>query len=202
MLRLLSVLVVALTLAACGGTPVTETPEPLGDFRLGFNIVQTGGMEKGPFSRELPDETIRLAVRDAVEARLGRYDGDGLYDIGIAIGGYVLAQPGLPVVYTPKSAIVLEVNVYENATQTRLNPETKRIIAMEEAKNYTPLIGSGLVRDGNAQLQSLSRSAAVQIENWLRSNPGWFTPRPGRTRAEISRDELRQRGEAAIRKGN
>ncbi|MBJ3763577.1 hypothetical protein ILP92_12545 [Maribius pontilimi] len=187
-----------LLLTACVADDATGTRPELGDFRLGYNIVQARDVEKGPFSRDATPAELTGALQAAIEQRLGRYDGDGLYHLGIAIGGYVLAQPGLPVVYTPKSALIFEVNIYDNATQARLNDKPKRITAFEGLQNTAPLIGSGLARGKDEQLQNLVTEGARALENWLRQNPDWFTPKPGSPRIDFDRSALNARGAAAI----
>ena len=121
-------------------------------------------------------------MQNAVAKRLRRYDGDGLYHLGIVIGGIVLAQPGVPVVYAPQSVMILDVTVFDNRTRQKLNDKPERIFAGEGLKNAVPFIGSGYVRSAEAQLENLSASAARQIEDWLRQNPDWFKPRPGQVR--------------------
>ena len=198
MTRMILVLTALLILGACATQDTAGARPELGDFRMGYNIVQARDVEKGPFSRDASRNELTSALRGAVGQRLGRYDGDGLYHIGIAIGGYVLAQPGLPVIYTPKSALIFEVNIYDNATQARLNDEPKRITAFEGLQNTAPIIGSGIARDKDAQLQNLVTEAARAVENWLRRNPDWFTPKPGQPRVAFDRARLDAEGAAAI----
>ena len=170
------------TLAACAGDPLTETPEPIGDFRLGHAIAVVEDTTKGPFSREVDPQMLKAELEQAVRARLGRYDGDGLYHLGMAVAGYVLAQPGIPVVYTPKSVLIVDVTVFDNATREKLTPEPKRITAFEGLEKTVPILGSGLTRSAEDQLKNLVTQAAVQIENWLRENPDLFVPEPGAVR--------------------
>ena len=198
MTRRLAVLGLALTLSACVSTDESG-PKDLGDFRLGYNIVQARTVKQGPFSREVSDEQITSALREAVGARLNRYDGDGLYHIGISVGGFVLAQPGIPLIYTPKSVLIFEVNVYDNATGQRLNDEPKQITAFEGIENVAPIVGSGIVRGAEDQLANLVASGAIQVERWLAENSEWFTPEPGQRRVQIDRAQLDARAEAAIR---
>lgn len=187
-----------LLLAACAAPQMDEVPEPLGDFRLGYNIVQANDAVKGPFSRDASEAELTTALGEAVEARLGRYDGDGLYHVGIAVGAYVLAQPGLPVVYTPKSVLMFDVNVYDNATERRLNDKPHRITAFEGLHNVTPVVGSGIVRGKEAQLENLAAEGARALEAWLRENPEWFTSEPGARRVDIDRATLRRRASEAV----
>lgn len=178
----LRTLALILLLGACAGQPLHERPEPIGDFRLGYAIAKVDRPEQGPFSRVVSDEQIKVEVEEHVRARLGRYDGDGLYHIGMAVGGYVLAQPGVPLVFSPKSIMIVDVTVFDNATRQKLNPEPFRITAWEGLENTVPIIGSGLARNAEKQLANLSEQVAVQLENWLREHPEWFVSEPGQTR--------------------
>lgn len=180
-------LIAVLTLAACGEQEdLTLAPEPLGQFRLGHNIAIADNVVKGPFSRDFTPDQLEASVQNAVAKRLRRYDGDGLYHLGIVIGGVVLAQPGIPVVYAPRSVMLADVTVFDNTTQQKLNEEPKRITAGEGFRNSVPILGSGYVRSPEAQLENLSASLAKAIEDWLRDNPEWFAPRPGQVRLEYN----------------
>jgi hypothetical protein len=172
--------------------------EPLGDFRLGHNIVIADNVQEGPFSRDLVEEEIEVAMQDAIEQRLGRFDGDGLYHIGVYIGAAVLALPGVPLIYTPQSNFVMEVNVFDNSTRQRLNEEPHRIVVGEGFENTVPVLGSGLTRTRQEQIANISANAARQIEAWLRENDEWFTPKPGQVRVPFG-DEERSATEDAAR---
>lgn len=170
-------------LTACAAEEdLTLAPEPLGQFRLGHNIAIADNVTKGPFSREFTSDQLEASIQKAVAARLRRYDGDGLYHLGIVVGGVVLAQPGIPVVYAPRSAMIVDVTVFDNATQKKLNEEPFRIIAGEGLRNSVPLLGSGYVRSAEVQLDNLSAQVATAIEDWLRDNPEWFAPVEGQVR--------------------
>lgn len=161
---------------------LSTAPKPLGQFRLGHNIAIADDVTRGPFSRNMTETQIEASVQNAVAARLRRYDGDGLYHLGIVVGGLVLAQPGIPVVYAPQSVMIADVTVFDNTTQKKLNPRPKRFTVGEGLKNAVPILGSGYVRSADEQLQNLSAALARAIEDWLRDNPDWFTPRPGQVR--------------------
>ncbi|NNE87631.1 MAG: hypothetical protein HKN27_06110 [Silicimonas sp.] len=172
-----------LFIAACTTEEdLSQPPAPLGQFRLGHNIAIADNTTRGPFSRDFSEMQIETAVQNAVAKRLRRYDGDGLYHMGIVVGGLVLAQPGIPVVYAPSSVMIVDVTVFDNTTQRRLNAEPERLTVGEGISNAVPLLGSGLVRDADQQLENLSNALARAIEDWLKDNPEWFTPRPGQQR--------------------
>lgn len=176
----------ALTILALGACAAEEDltlpPEPLGQFRLGHNIGIADNVTKGPFSREFTEDQLEASVQNAVAERLRRYDGDGLYHLGIVIGGVVLAQPGIPVVYAPRSAMIVDVTVFDNDTRKKLNDEPFRIVAGEGLQNAAPILGSGYVRSAEEQLDNVSREVAKAIEEWLKDNPDWFAPREGQVR--------------------
>ena len=73
-------------------------------------------LTKGPVSRDATPEEWKEAVRAAFEPRFKRYDGGKFYHLGVIVEGYVLAQPGIPVVLAPKSALIFSVTVIEDAT--------------------------------------------------------------------------------------
>lgn len=172
-----------LILAACSAEEdLSLPPEPLGQFRLGHNIAIADNVQRGPFSRDFTESQLESSVQNAVAKRLRRYDGDGLYHLGIVVGGIVLAKPGIPIVYAPQSVMILDVNVFDNATQERLNEEPERITVGEGLRNAVPVFGSGYVRSPEEQLENLSFAAAREIEEWLRDNPEWFAPIPGQVR--------------------
>jgi len=184
MIRSVLIFVACIGLMSCA-TPnedLTKAPKPLGEFRLGHNIAIADNVTLGPFSRQLSETKLEASVQNAVAKRLRRYDGDGLYHLGIVVGGLVLAQPGIPVVYAPQSVMIVDVTVFDNSTQEKLNAKPKRITSGEGLRNAVPFLGSGYVRSADEQLANLSESVALGIERWLKDNPEWFEPKPGQIR--------------------
>lgn len=179
---LIASLLVGLVACAPQAEDLSVPPEPLGQFRLGHNIAIADKTARGPLSRDFSEAQIETAVQNAVAKRLRRYDGDGLYHLGIVVGGLILAKPGIPVVYAPSSVMIVDVTVFDNTTQKKLNEEPHRLTVGEGFSNAVPLLGSGFVRDAEQQLENLSTSLAGQIEDWLKDNPEWFAPRPGQQR--------------------
>lgn len=175
-------------LAACGAPPeVPQEVEPMGDFRLGYNIVLANDVQQAPVSRPATEEELTDAVRAAMEERLGRYDGDGLYHVGLRIEGYSLGRAGIPILFSPRSALIIAMNVWDDATQTRLTEEPVRITAFEGPMG--PLAGSGLIKTKEAQLEALAYDAAKEVEDYLRTREDeWFAPKEGRERIEFVRD--------------
>ena len=184
----LSALALALSVGCAAKDPDEEPFQPMGDFRLGFNIVSANEVTQGPFSRDATEEELAATVREDLEKRLARYNGDGLYHVGARIEGYVLAQTGIPLVATPRSIMVLAVQVWDDATQEKLTETPARIIAFEGIDSGPPLVGSGLLKSRETQLANLSRNAAYQIEQLLRRNEEtWFGPKEARTRIPFDR---------------
>lgn len=187
-LRALAASAALLALAACSNRADLNQPaEPIGDFRLGHNVVLATGTTEGPLSRDASEEELETALRTEIEQRLRRYDGDGLYHIGVRIEAFVLAQPGIPIVLSPRSIMLLAVNIWDNETRERLNDDVIRITAFEGVNTGVPFMPSGLVKSKEQQLENLSISAAQELEKLLRENEEtWFAPKPDRTRVEFT----------------
>ena len=170
-----------LVLTACGGVrdDLTVSPEPIGQFRLGHNIAVTPDAERGPFSRKATAEEWNAAMRQAVADRFNetRFPGEAYYHIGVAIEGYVLAAPGIPLVYSPKSVLIITVNFFEDATQTKLNEEPIQLTVFEPCCSI-PFLGSGLSKSREEQLEGLAFNAARAIERTMRENAEWFGGTP------------------------
>lgn len=174
MFRLVAALLGLSLLAACEPSlQATEPRRDLGDFALGFAVVNTVNMQKVPISRQAEAADWEAAVKRAVEARLGRYEGTRLYNVGIAIDGYALAPPGVPVVVKPKSILVGSVVAFDDATATQLNPEGRQFTAFERRSTDT-FIGSGLTRTKQEQMDELAFVFADRLEYWLFENREWF----------------------------
>jgi len=160
-------------LAACGRNDLEEPPVPLGDFALGLNIAVADNAQKVPISREASADEWEAAMKKAVDDRFGRYNGTRLYNIGISIDGYALAPPGIPVVAAPKSVLVITANIWDDATQTKLNPEGERFTVFEGMSGET-VIGTGITRTKKKQMEALSYNAVKRVEQWLLEHPEWF----------------------------
>ena len=173
-----------LVLAACVAPPdtVSETPEPLGQFRLGHNIAIADFAAKGPFSKDFSETQIEASVQNAVANRLRRYDGDGLYHLGIVVGSLVLTEPNGPAQFARKPQMIFDVTVYDDATGAALNPSPHRITAGDGFRTALPILTARFVPDIEVQLQNLSVDAARRIEAWLQANPAWFAPRADQIR--------------------
>jgi len=172
----LAAIVLLTALAACGGTAdLAETPEPLGNFRLAHNIVVAKNATKLPLSRPATPEELKSSLTDAIQARLGRYEGDKLYHLGVNIDGFLLAVPGIPVVASPKSAMIISVTVWDDAKGGKIEEKAHQITVLEQISGET-IVGSGLTQSREVQLQNLTENAARALEKYLRANEEWFAP--------------------------
>lgn len=172
--------IVALTfsfgmISACGGKEdLSKPPEPMGNFLLGHNIVKTDGVQLGPFSRKANPDDWEKSVKNAIQARLGRYEGNQYIHIGTHIDAYVLALPGVPLVASPRSILIISVNVWDDKTQKKLTDKPKQFTVFERSEKPTLIVGSGIVNSKAEQMENLSRNAARQIHKWLLKNKQWF----------------------------
>ncbi|MGR3540315.1 MAG: hypothetical protein ACU0BS_02645 [Hasllibacter sp.] len=163
----------ALLLAACGaGDPALEAPREMGEFRLGHNVVVAPAPQRGPLSRTVDEERFAAILREEIDARLGRYEGGTLLHLGVSIEGYVVAAPGIPLVASPKSILIVKVSVWDDATQTRLS-QGENLYVFESLTGGT-LIGSGLTQSPEEQMRNLGRNAAAAIQRYLLENPDWL----------------------------
>lgn len=181
MMRNLVALIGLALLTACGSIrdDLSITPEPIGAFLLGHNIAVVDEPVQGPFSRSVTDDEWQAAMTQAVGDRLGeaRFFGNKYYHVGVAVEGYVLAYPGVPLVYSPKSVLIFSVNFFEDSTRTKLNEEPIQITVFEPCCTI-PFVGSGLMRSKNEQMEGLAFNAARAIERTMRENADWFGGTP------------------------
>ncbi|MGR3341941.1 MAG: hypothetical protein ACU0DI_01690 [Paracoccaceae bacterium] len=161
-------------LAACSlPADVNEPPVAMGNFLLGHNIVVVNEPEILPFSRTASDEDWKDALTAAIDRRFGNYDGEKFYHIGVKIDGYALALPGVPVVFTPVSVLVITVSLWDDAAGKKLNEEEKALTIFEGVSGET-LVSSGLTQTKEQQMVTLSDNAAKAIQDWILENPDWL----------------------------
>lgn len=163
--------------AACENIDdINAKPKPIGEFALGHNVVVAPNIVMGPASREASDEDWIAAVSQAVGDRFERYEGNQLYHFGISLEGYVLAQPGLPVVLSPKSVLILKLTVWDDAAGVKLNAEPEQITVLESLDGDT-IVGSGLTKTAEEQMETLAFNAAKLIQRYIAREHlknGWF----------------------------
>lgn len=170
--NLMAVLLGATLLVACQKNDLAEPPVPLGNFQLGLNIVVADNMKKVPISRPATVEEWEAAIIKSVDDRFGRYVGTKFYNIGISVDGFALAPPGIPLVASPKSVLVITANIFDDATGVKLNAEGAQFTIFESFSGET-VLGSGLTRSRQKQIEILSYNAAKRVERWILENPEW-----------------------------
>jgi hypothetical protein len=174
-MRALILTCVALLMAACAPQMTLDpVPEPLGDFSLGYNIVVVDNPQIGPFSRTATDAEWKASLEHAIGQRFSRFTGSGEYHVAIKVQAYALAQPGIPLVATPKSVLLITANVWRPTG--KINPEPKELTIWEGLSENNAIVGSGLGQTREQQMARLSFNAALKIEDWFRENPDWFRP--------------------------
>ncbi|MEM9969341.1 MAG: hypothetical protein AAF755_14815 [Pseudomonadota bacterium] len=177
MLRCWLISLPLLVLIACNGArDLDQAPVALGDFNLVHNVAVAPKAVKGPLSREVSEETLVKALTDATQERFGRYQGARDYHFGMSVEGYVLAQPGIPLVFAPKSILIINLSVWDDAKQKKLTEKPHQITVFESL-DQGPVIGSGYTKSAEEQLKNLAQNAAKQIENYLvtqNKEKGWF----------------------------
>lgn len=177
MTRVFAVLMSVVMLAACNGaSDLSKAPVPLGDFNLSHNIAVAPKAVKGPLSREVSKEELTKALTAATEERFGRYKGTRDYHFGMSIEGYVLAQPGIPLVFAPKSILIINVSIWDDAKNLKLTPKPHQITVFESL-DQGPVVGSGYTKSAEEQLKNLSQNAAKALESYLvkqNKEKGWF----------------------------
>lgn len=160
-------------LTACESNDLKKPPVPLGDFVMGINVVVADTAQVPGISRQVTADQWEAAMKQAMVDRFGRYEGSRIYNFGINIDGYVLAPPGVPVVASPRSALIITVHVFDDATQTELNPGGKRL-TMVEGVSPESFIGSGWTQSKDQQLARMAYRGALAVQRYLLENPEWF----------------------------
>lgn len=175
--RIFALLALVFTLTACAEESENPTKLDLGDFTLGHNIVIAPDLQKGPTSRNATPEELSEAVKAQLDKRLGRYEGERLVHLGVNIGAYVLARPGVPLVYTPKSVLIMTVTAWDDRAGGKFHDKPVQIFAFENFGG-TPILGSGHTKTREEQIEALSINAARNIEKWLAENAECMTETP------------------------
>jgi len=169
LIKCLLALGLVFSLAACDPTnDLTDAPVDLGDFKLGHNIVVTPNLQALPGSRQATEEEWQTAMKKAIDARFGRYEGETVYHFGISVDAYNLAVIDVPGVPAPKSALAVNVTVWDNAKGVKLNNKAKTITVLGVFS------GTGIQPKREVQINNLAALAAKSIEKWMLENPEWF----------------------------
>jgi len=162
-----------LLLGCTAPDPLGQAQIPMGDFALGFNIVVADNMQQVPPSRDATPEEWIAVISSEIDRRFGAYEGDKLYHIALSVDAYSLAPPGIPVLLSPKSVLVISANIWDDAAGVKLHEAPSQITIFEGASPDT-IFGSGFTRDREEQMQILARNAAKRVQAWMLENPQWF----------------------------
>lgn len=165
----------ALFLAACAeqAPQAVTKAAPVGDFKLGFAVVVAKDAEKGPFSRDATPKEIEDAVHGALVEKFGGLDGKSFYHIAVGVGAYALAEPGIPLLVSPKSALVADVTLWDDKNKRKINAEPETITIVE-GLGAGGVFGSGFSMTREEQLRMLSVLLAEKIEAWIKENEQAF----------------------------
>lgn len=185
MRNILAWVAVATMITACAGNDLNQPPKEFGDFALGYNIVVAKNAKPVGPSRQATAEEWETVLKEAIAARLGRYAGEKLYHIGVGVDAYALAVPGVPLVLSPKSVLVVTVNVWDDTAGRKINAEPKQFTVFEQLSGST-VVGSGLTQSREQQMANLAANAARLINEWLVENEAWFTPEAVGARAALA----------------
>lgn len=193
MVRFFALFLGLIALTACTNVnDLDDLPTDMGRFALGHNVVVAPNMVKGPASREASEDEWIESLTAAIDERFGRYEGDKLYHLGVSIEGYVLAVGGIPIVASPKSALIINVTVWDDALGKKLNEKAEQLTVLESFSGET-ILGSGVTQSREQQMRALSRNAAKVIQNWMLRHPEWFeigtTPDAAEPEVEAATDE-------------
>lgn len=180
MRRFLVAFPLLLALAACASsTSDLEGPtDPMGDFRLGHVGVVAPNLQKLLVSRDATQEEWIEAMTDALGQRFSRFDGDRYYHLGVSVEAYSLPPPIIP----GKSALALNVTLWDDAAQAKMNAEPKQIQVIK-------VFESRISKNRDEQLTGLAEEAARLVEVWLREmqdSDGWFTTPAGTDMAPVA----------------
>lgn len=177
MLRLFVLLAGLMAVTACtNSNDLGEAPVDLGNFALSHRVVVAPNLTMGPLSRRATEEEWRDALLKSISARFDRYSGERNYHFGISVEGYVLAQPGIPLVLSPKSMMILNLTVWDDASSSKLNETVEQFTVFESLSGET-VLGSGLTQSREQQIENLANNAAKVIQDYLvkqKREQGWF----------------------------
>ncbi len=172
-LRTLPAMIGLLVLVACDAHDAGEPPKPMGNFQMGLNIVVPETAQTIALSRKATPEEWKAVMTEAMQDRFGSYQGDKLFDFGISIDGYMLAPPGVPVVASPRSALIITVNVWDDAKKELLVKGGKRL-TLVEGVSADSVLGSGWTQSKQAQMKKMAFNAAKAVQDYMLEHPEWL----------------------------
>ena len=173
LIRTVTALALLVVLAACDAKDMGEPPRPMGNFKMNAIFIDAKKAQTVPLSRTAKSQDWEAAMSAAMTERFGTYAGDKPFEFGISIDGYVLAPRGVPVVASPKSALIIRLHVYDSAKKQFLEEGGKRITVMEGMSGES-FVGSGWTQNKQAQMKKLARNAAKAVQEYMLDHPEWL----------------------------
>jgi hypothetical protein len=174
-MRPAALLLAVLLAAGCAAPrqPIGAFPERLAAMQLGHVVVVADRATRSPVSRDATPEEWQAALDKAFRDRFGRNEGARWYHFGLHVDGYALAPPGIPLVASPRSVLIVSATIWDDEKGGKLNDTPHQITVFESLSGATAL-GSGLFKSREDQLEALAFNAALEVERWLLENPQWF----------------------------
>lgn len=173
LIRAFCALAVLGVLIACDAKDMGEPPHPMGNFAMRANFVDAAKAQTIPLSRTATPEAWGAVLKEALQERFGVYQGDNPFEFGISIDGYILAPPGVPLVASPRSALIIRVHVYDTVKKQFLVEGGKRMTILE-GMSKDSVIGSGWTQNKQAQMKKLARNAAKAVQDYMLDHPEWL----------------------------
>tara|TARA_B110000483_G_C18202740_1_gene546025 strand:- start:698 stop:1249 length:552 start_codon:yes stop_codon:yes gene_type:complete len=175
-LKQYSIMILFLLCSACSISNYSKeipTIPNIGNFKLGHLVVKAENAQKGFFSRKASKQTLEKTLKEKLSKLLINQNGDHFFHISAIISGYVLAQPGIPVLLSPKSVLIIDVFIFDDQTQQKVFEKPRRFAIFESFSTDT-IIGTGLTLTAEQQLDDLTTIAVNKIGNWLIDNKEIF----------------------------
>lgn len=166
---------IALILAACAAPApkVAVKQAPLGNFKLGFVVVVADKVKKGPLSRTASQAELIAALKPKLQRAFGAYTGTKFYNLGVSVDAYVLAVPGVPIIASPSSLLLVTLSVWDDAKAKMILKKPKQFTIFEKISGKS-LFGSGLTQNKEQQLDGLTDSAVRRIQKFMHDNIALF----------------------------
>lgn len=165
--------VLTLVLAACSVPEnAVQGNRDLGDFQLCGQFVTFVANDPGPLSRKATEDEWVNALNAEIARQLGPYKGGKCYTVSVAVEGYGLAQPGVPLVFSPKSGLLVRAFVFDNDL---IEAGVPSVLNKGGEQLQVALVDQGgLFNDRDAQLGALARTGVAEVVKWMERNPEWF----------------------------
>ena len=154
--------------------PSDINPVPsIGNFKLGHVVVKAENAQKGFFSRNASEQILENTLKKKLSNSLSKQNGNQFFHISVVVSGYVLAKPGIPIILSPKSILIVDVSIFNDESEQKVFNKPKRFSIFESLSGNT-ILGSGLTLTAEEQLDNLTTIATYKISQWLVSNKDVF----------------------------